>query len=233
MSVASTSSFTSASSSAVSADRLSGCASSLSKAADLEKKAAAASAALVEKMRKTAEERAAKAADKEAKKAAEAAEKAAIKAAKEEEKALKKAEKEAAAAAAKAAREAEKAAKKAAKEAEEAAKPKRPVGRPRKESPAAAGGAGAPSNPFDVFADVREPLPSITPKMRARLAAVDLLAPEVHPVLFAADGEAPTDPEALAAENARLRAQLATLTEAYGRQRAAISHTMEVLGGVV
>jgi len=217
MSVASTSSFTSVASS----DR----------AAELEKKAAAASAALVEKMRAAAEEKAKKAAEKEAKKAAEAAEKAAVKAAKEEEKALKKAEKEAAAAAAKAAKEAEKAAKKAAKEAEEAAKPKRPVGRPRKEAAAAAaaGGAGAPSyNPFE---DVKEPLPSITPKMRARLAAVDLLAPEVHPVLF--DAETPADPEALAAENARLRAQLAALTEAYGRQRAAISHTMEVLGGVV
>jgi flagellar biosynthesis GTPase FlhF len=219
MSVASTSSFTSVTSSA-------------GKAADLEKKAAAASAALVEKMRTAAEEKAKKAAEKEAAKAAAAAEKEAIKAAKEEEKALKKAEKEAAAAAAKAAKEAEKAAKKAAKEAEEAAKPKRPVGRPRKEaspSPSAAGGAGGAGfyNPFDTL---REPLPSITPKMRGRLAAVDLLAPEVHPVLFSTEGEAPTDPEALAAENARLRAQLAALTEAYGRQRAAISHTMEVLG---
>ena len=35
------------------------------------------------------------------------------------------------------------------------------------------------------------------------------------------------------ANEERLRAQLAALTEAYGRQRAAISHTMEVLGGVV
>jgi flagellar biosynthesis GTPase FlhF len=219
MSVASTSSFTSVASS----DR----------AAELEKKAAAASAALVEKMRASAEAKAKKAAEKEAEKAAAAAEKEAIKAAKEQEKALKKAEKEAAAAAAKAAKEAEKAAKKAAKEAEEAAKPKRPVGRPRKTSPApaAAGGAGVASyNPFDTL---KEPLPAITPKMRGRLAAVDLLAPEVHPVLFTADGEAPTDPEALATENARLRAQLAALTEAYGRQRAAISHTVEVLGGFV
>lgn len=215
MSVASTSSFTSVTSSA-------------GKAADLEKKAAAASAALVEKMRASAEEKAKKAAEKEAAKAAAAAEKEAVKAAKEEEKALKKAEKEAAAATAKAAKEAEKAAKKAAKEAEEATKPKRGPGRPRKEASPSPSAAGAASyNPFDTL---KEPLPAITPKMRGRLAAVDLLAPEVHPVLFSADGEASTDPEVLAAENARLRAQLAALTEAYGRQRAAISHTMEVLG---
>ena len=205
MSVASTSSFTSTS----------------SKAADLEKKAAAASAALVDKMRKAAEEKAAKAAEKEAAKAAAAAEKAAVKAAKEEEKALKKAEKEAAAAASKAAKEAEKAAKKAAKEAEEAAKPKRPVGRPRKEG--AAGGAGAPANPFD---ELTEPIPAITPKMRARIAAVERPALEIHPALFAPEGEAPTDPEALATENAHLRAHLTAM-------RAAIAHTVEVLGSFV
>ncbi len=213
MSVASTSSFSSVTSSA-------------GKAADLEKKAATR---LAEKMRKATEDKAEKAAIKEAAKASAAAEKEAKKAAKEEEKAIKKAEKEAIAAAAKAAKAAEKDAAKAAKEAEEASKPKRAPGRPRKEG--AAGGAGSSTSSVSSFGEMREPLPAITPKMRSRIAAADHPALEIHPALFAPATEASTDPEELAAENARLRGQLAALMEAYNRQRAAISHTVEVLSG--
>jgi hypothetical protein len=69
--------------------------------------------------------------------------------------------------------------------------------------------------------------------MRARIAAAEHASLEIHPSLFAPDGETPSDPEALAAENARLRGHLAALTELINRQRAAISHTVEVLSGVV
>jgi hypothetical protein len=204
MSVASTSSFSSASS---------------TKGAELEKKAAAASAALVEKMRAATEEKAKKAAEKEAVKTAAAAEKASVKAAKDAEKALKKAEKEAAAETAKAEKDAEKAAKKAAKEAEEAAKPKRTVGRPRKDA------ASVSSD------DMIETIPAITPKMRARIATVSHAAMEIHPALFST--EVSTDPEVLGAENARLRAEIANLIEVCGRQRAAISHTVVTLSSMV
>jgi hypothetical protein len=54
---------------------------------------------------------------------------------------------------------------------------------------------------------------------------------DIHPSLFApTDSESPED---LAAENARLRAHLVTLTDAYNRQKVAISHTVEMLSGVV
>lgn len=208
MSVASTSSFSSGSS---------------TKGAELEKKAAAASAALVEKMRAATEAKTKKATEKEAEKAAAAAEKATIKAAKDEEKALKKAEKETAAATAKAAKDIEKAAKKAAKEADEGSKPKRSVGRPRKD---AAGGAGSSNSVYSFD----EPLPAITLKMRARIAAAESSALEIHPSLFAPHS---VDPEELAAENTRLRGQLAALMESLTRQRAAISHSMEVLSGSI
>jgi hypothetical protein len=211
MSVASTSSFSSV------GDKHS-VTSSSSKAADLEKKAAAASASLVEKMRKATEEKAEKAALKEAAKAAEAAEKETKKAAKAAEKAEKAAEKAAEKEAEKAAKAATKAADKAAKEAEEASKPKRAPGRPRKEVAAAVGGAG-------------EPIPAITPNMRDRISTVSHPAIDIHPSLFApTDSESPED---LAAENARLRAHLSALTDAYNRQRTAITHTMEMLGGVI
>ncbi len=195
---------------------------------DLEAKAAAASAALVEKMRAAAEAKATKAKEREEAKAAEAAKKAAEKEAKAAEKAAAKAAKEAEKAAEKEAKAAEKAAKKAAKEAEEAAKPKRPVGRPRKEA-AAAGGAGTGSTASSVLDDLREPLPAITPAMRKRIHAAESVDLELHPALFGAE---PTTVEEANAEIARLRAQLAALSEAYSHQKAVIRGSLELLSAV-
>jgi hypothetical protein len=207
MSVASTSSFSSV------GDKHS-VTSSSSKAADLEKKRIIAIASVAEKMRKAAEDKAEKAAKKEADKAAADAEKATKKAAKAAAKAEKAAEAAAKKDADKAAKAAKREADKAAKEEEEAAKPKRAPGRPRKE----VAGAG-------------EPIPAITPKMRDRISTVSHPAIDIHPSLFApTDSESPED---LAAENARLRAHLVTLTDAYNRQKVAISHTVEMLSGVV
>jgi hypothetical protein len=198
---------------------------STSKSVDLEAKAAAASAALVEKMRAAEAAKAAKAKEREEAKAAKEAEKAAEKAAKEAEKAALKAAKEAEKAAEKAAKAAEKAAKKAAKEAEEAAKPKRPVGRPRK----AAGGAGAASTASSVLDDLREPLPAITPAMRKRIAAAESVDMEIHPSLF---GTEPTTVEEANAVIASLHAQLAALSEAFSHQKAVIRGSMELLSAV-
>jgi hypothetical protein len=219
MSVASTSSFTSSTSGAVAA----GGAGKPAKSVDLEAKAAAASVALVEKMRAAEAAKAAKAKEREEAKAAKEAEKAAEKEAKAAEKAAAKAAKEAEKAAEKEAKAAEKAAKKAAKEAEEAAKPKRPVGRPRKE---ATGGAGAASTASSVLDELKEPLPSITPAMRKRIAAAESVDLELHPSLFGAE---PTTVEEATAEIGRLRAQLAALSEAFSHQKAVIRGSLELL----
>ena len=107
------------------------------------------------------------------------AEKEAIKAAKAAEKEAKAAEKEAAKAA--------KAAEKARKAEEKALKPKRS----RKE--------GTSTGSVSSFEDLREPTPTITPRMRA--------APTLFDVSY-------MDRDALVAENAYLRAQLAAMQAA-------------------
>jgi hypothetical protein len=186
-----------------------------STSSDLDKRAAAASAALVEKLRDAAAKKAATALKKEA----EAAEKTAAKEAEKAEKALKKAtekaEKAAEKAAAKEVEKAEKALKKAADAALKESTPKRPVGRPSKK---AVGGAGSSTT-----STVDDMLESI-PVMRKRISVMDL---EMHPTLFSSPES--QSPEELIAENARLRTHLAAISEAYSRQRAVIVGSMELL----
>jgi hypothetical protein len=189
----------------------------------LDKKAAAASAALVEKLREAAAKKAATALKKET----EASEKAAAKEAEKAEKALKKAtekaEKAAEKAAAKEAEKAEKALKKAADAALKESTPKRPVGRPSKK---ATGGAGSSSTTSTVD-DMLEAIPAITPAMRKRIFASDSVDLETHPTLFSSPES--QSPEELIAENARLRTHLAAISEAYSRQKAIIAGSMELL----
>jgi hypothetical protein len=205
------------------------------KMSELDKKAAAASAALVEKMRAAAEAKAAKAAEKEAEKAKKAAEKEAEKARKAAEKEAEKAKKEAEKEAEKAKKAAEKEAAKASKAAEEAAKPKRPVGRPRKDAASAptssassvVSDTAAPIlTPATAFADLREPLPAITPAMRARIAAVDLPDIETYP---GSETDTEESLDSLRAENTRLRDQVARLTAALSRQKYSIDCAIEML----
>jgi hypothetical protein len=191
-------------------------------AAELEKKAAAASAALVEKMRAASELKAAKAKEKEEAKAEERAAKEAEKAKKAEERAAAKAAKEAEKEAEKAKKAAEREAAKAAKEAEAAAKPKRPVGRPRKD---ATGGSISGSSSV-VESGLFEPLPAITPAMRKRIKGAESVDTEIHPTLFDAE---PTTLEEYAAENVRLREKLAALSEAFSHQKAIIRGSLELL----
>lgn len=211
-----------------------------SKMSELDKKAAAASAALVEKMRAVAEEKAKKAAEKEAEKAAKAAEKEAERAKKAAEKEAEKVKKAAEKEAEKAAKAAEKEAAKAAKAAEEAAKPKRPVGRPRKDTAASTSTSTSTASSVvsdtsasayvpiltpatSTFADLREPLPAITPAMRARIAAVEL--PDIE--MFPESAEETLD--SLRAENTRLRDQVAKLTVLLSRQKYSIDCAVELL----
>jgi hypothetical protein len=187
---------------------------SSTKSLDLDKKAAAASAALIEKMRASAEEKAKKLADREAKKAQEAAEKAEKAAKKDAERAEKAAKKEKEAA--------EKAAKKAERDAARAAKesaPKLPRGRPRKNAASAADSdthsvSSVDASTISAFNALKEPVP-----VMRHIALPDLEMPALAPATM----------EELAAENARLRDTVAKLKEMCERQRYAISHAFEFL----
>jgi hypothetical protein len=207
-----------------------------SKMSELDRKAAAASAALVEKMRAVAEAKAIKAAEKEAAKAAEQAKKAAEKAEKDAAKAAEKAEKDAAKAAEKARLAEERAAAKAAKAAEEAAKPKRPVGRPRKDASASSGSSVSSTSesiptlvPPPSFADLREPLPAVTPAMRARITAVELPDIESFPATESETSVEVETIESLRAEISRLRDHIAKLTALTSRQKYAIHTAFDAL----
>jgi hypothetical protein len=62
--------------------------------------------------------------------------------------------------------------------------------------------------------------------MRKRIHAAESVDLELHPSLFGAE---PTTVEEATVEIARLRAQLAALSEAYSHQKAVIRGSMELL----
>lgn len=183
----------------------------------LNKKEAAASATLIEKMRATAEAKAklkAERAEKAAKEAAEKAEKAAKRAIEKEERAARKAKEEAEKEAAKAERAAARAAK--------AAEPKRRPGRPRKsdsDSHSVASSSDTATtvseDAVSVFRTLREPVP----KMMLPDLDVPTLAPAPSAMTI----------EELAAENAALRQTVAKLQELCTRQRLAINNARNLL----